>query len=495
MSEGSSGGRAWYQQVFDATSNAVLVYSTTGTLVDVNPAACAMLQRTRDELMTMSPRSFIHSDSHHVFREFVEAVAAGREFRGAGQGVAADGSVFDVEAHGLPIDVEGERFAFATLVDVSERNRLQAELSQRSRLEALGTLAGGVAHDFNNLLTVMQGLTSFARKERDAVRLRQYLDELADASERAAQLTSQLVAFSRKQRMVKRRIGLNDVVERLRPMLQRILPDDIVLSMDLSPGMPKLTADIVKLEQVMLNLCINARDAMPEGGELHVATSTRRAGLRYVELEVSDTGEGIDETTRDRIFEPFFTTKERGSGTGLGLATAYGIVQQHGGNIEVDSRRGRGTTFRVLLPIDAVAIEAAEPQRPPKRPMLAGIKVVVVDDDPAIRRVVARILATAGAEVDQAGPETAVDVVRRFEPDLLVTDVVMPQINGVQLCARVREFDPELRVLFMSGYTADVISQRGGAAPGIRLLPKPFTVDEFLVAARNALEETAAPPS
>lgn len=494
MTGQATGGRAWYQQVFDATSNAVMVYSMSGRLVDANPAACQLLQRSREELMTLTPGSFVHPDSRSVFNAFRQAIVQGREFRGSAQGVAADGSIFDVETHGLPIDVGGKRFAFSTLIDVTERNRLQAELAQRSRLEALGTLAGGVAHDFNNILTVMQGVTAFARKEQDPQRLRGFLDELADAAERAAQLTSQLVAFSRKQRMIKRRVSLNQVVQGLRPMLQRIMPDDVVLSMQLFDAMPELVADVVQLEQVLLNLCINARDAMPDGGELEIATSVKQKGLKYAVLEVRDTGMGIDDATRDRMFEPFFTTKPRGGGTGLGLATAYGVVRQHGGSIEVDSTQGEGTVFRVLLPIDIPAVETPPLDPPPKRPALEGARIVVVDDDPAIRRIVVRILETAGAVVEAAGPTRAVELVRSFSPTLLVTDVVMPRLNGLELYQRVRKTNPTLRVMFMSGYAADILSRRGVPFPGVRLLNKPFTVEDLLVATRRALDSEAAPP-
>lgn len=493
MTGQATGGRAWYQQVFDATSNAVMVYSMSGRLVDVNPAACQLLQRSREELMTLAPLSFVHPDSRGVFNAFRQAIVQGREFRGSAQGVAADGSIFDVETHGLPIDVDGERFSFSTLIDVTERNRLQADLAQRSRLEALGTLAGGVAHDFNNILTVMQGVTAFARKEKDPQRLRAYLDELADAAERAAQLTSQLVAFSRKQRLTKRRISLNQVVQGLRPMLQRIMPDDVVLSMQLSDGMPELVADVVQLEQVLLNLCINARDAMPDGGELEIATSTKQKGLKYAVLEVRDTGTGIDDATRDRMFEPFFTTKPRG-GTGLGLATAYGVVRQHGGSIEVDSTPGEGTVFRVLLPIDIPAVETPRLESPVSRPALEGARIVVVDDDPAIRRIVVRILETAGAVVEAAGPTRAIELVRSFSPTLLVTDVVMPRLNGLELYQRVRKIDPTLRVMFMSGYAADILSRRGVPFPGVRLLNKPFTVEDLLLATRRALDSDAVAP-
>jgi len=398
---------------------------------------------------------------------------------------------------------------------IAERERAERalqeseeQLRQAQKLEALGTLAGGVAHDFNNLLTVISSYAELAQTNADiGSRMRADLDQIREAARRAAALTAQLLAFSRKQVLQPKVIDLNDIVDRIQAMLRRIIGEHIDLRVVMAGDLPRIKADPGQLEQVIVNLAVNARDAMPQGGRLCIECESvaftepwisRYGSLqrgRWVMLSVTDSGIGMDDATRARIFEPFFTTKAPGKGTGLGLATVYGIVKQSGGQIIVYSEPGRGTSFKIYFPrVDDVA----DPQaREPSEPRAAGGSetILLVEDEDRVRALAERVLKERGYRLltAQNGAEGLEIGARERGPiHLLVTDVVMPVLGGRDLVRRMVPQRPQMRVLFISGYTDDAIAQQGTLDPGTNSLQKPFTPESLARRVREVLDGVAA---
>jgi two-component system, cell cycle sensor histidine kinase and response regulator CckA len=414
--------------------------------------------------------------------------------------VRADGQVRWIRDVGKTVcDDHGEPIAmYGIMIDITDgketelaRMEAEARLQQTQRMEAIGRLAGGIAHDFNNLLTVIltashvvgEGLPAADPSRVHAMAIR-------EAAERGAALTRQLLALSRHQPVAPAQVDLDAQVRRIGPMLQRLLGATIEIESSLHGGLPLIRIDPGQLDQVLLNLAINARDAMPSGGRLTFATEVEGVGDgASVVLVVSDNGIGMDEATRARAFEPFFTTKPADSGTGLGLATVYGIVVQNGGGIEVESAPGGGSRFRLRLPVSVEPDEVElAPRRPPARAG-GGARVLVVEDERSVRRLVVSILESSGHQVLAAasGAEALAIIEDAHEPlDLLVTDVVLPDLSGPQVAEQLRSHDPRARVLLMSGYPGDLLDGQGVdiAAP---LLQKPFTPAMLLEAVQRAL--------
>ncbi len=377
------------------------------------------------------------------------------------------------------------------ITDVTERAEVAARVSEAQKMQAVGQLAGGIAHDFNNLLTIVSGYARRLLARPELVDARDDLEQILTASDRAAQLTRQLLAFAQRGHGTPDRIDLLRLIRELEPMLRRLLAADIVLDFRPQHGLAPVMMDRARIEQVVMNLVINAADAMPAGGTLRILSGARRvdhseAELRgvsagaYVELSVSDTGTGMSPETAQRIFEPFFSTKGEG-GTGMGLATVYGVVDQAGGWVEVDTELGRGSAFTVVLPAaeDALAPRGAHP----------AATLLLVEDEPALRHLVATMLAEQGYQVLRAGDgedALAVAAAHRGPIDLLVTDVVMPRLSGPELADRLRASLPALEVLFMSGYNDSRFVSRGQPGGGDSLLVKPFTPEQ-LVARVSAL--------
>jgi len=403
-------------------------------------------------------------------------------------------------------DADGKLIQIRGIVmDITERRQLGEQLRQSQKMEAIGQLAGGVAHDFNNILTVIHGHASLLLVDQgispNATRSAQ---QIAQAAERAAGLTRQLLTFSRRQVMQPKRLDLNQLVSNMTMMLGRILGEDITLQLKYWTEPACIKADSSMIEQVLLNLVVNARDAMPKGGQLAIRITTSKADPNYRQyqpesraedficLTVSDTGCGIDPDTLRRIFEPFFTTKEVGKGTGLGLATVYGIVNQHQGWIEVDSEVGKGSTFRVYLPVAAESTPAENGQS--SAPVTRGghETILVVEDEFAVRELVCSVLEGQGYNILQA--ETGVKALdvwseHKNKIDLLLTDLVMPdRINGRELAEKVRAERPRLKVIFTSGYTADVVGKDFVSQQGLHYLQKPYDPQKLSAAVRNCLD-------
>ena len=399
---------------------------------------------------------------------------------------------------------EGTATLLGVSTEITERKRLEEQLLQSQKMEAVGQLAGGVAHDFNNILTAIVGYTDLLAAELGTnVQQLEDLEEIRKAARRAAALTRQLLAFSRKQVLEPRIIDVNGVVLNLDKMLRSLISENIELKTVLADDLAAARADPNQIEQVIMNLAINARDAMPEGGT--VTIETRNATLddayaaqhvsviagEYVMLAVTDTGCGMDEKTQSRIFEPFFTTKPAGRGTGLGLSTVYGIVKQTGGNIWLYSEPGKGTTFKIYLPAIAALPEDIGKVAPADALPRGGGTVLVVEDDEQLRRLTHRALASQGYTVLEADRgSTALDIARRHKGhiDLLLTDVIMPDTNGRKLAETIRAARPGLRVLYMSGYPDGAIASHGMLEPGVAYLAKPFTTDAVTRKVREVLE-------
>ncbi len=394
---------------------------------------------------------------------------------------------------------------------LQQRLALQEQLRHAQKMEAIGRLAGGVAHDFNNMLGVILGHAELAQKQVAAdPGLRRHLEQIQAAAERSAALTRQLLAFSRKQTIAPRPIDLDAEVRRTATLLRRVIGEHVELELSgaASPPWP-VCADPSQIDQVLVNLAVNARDAMPEGGRLTVETAnvslepaqvqqfTEAAAGDYVRLAVSDTGHGMDPATLERAFEPFFTTKPEGRGTGLGLSTVYGIAQQNGGFVHLESAPGRGTTVAVYLPRLASGEAVDAPSVEPAAASKGGETILLVEDEAALRELGQELLEDLGYAVLAAasGPEALALAAGTGRPiDLLLTDVVMPGMNGHELAERLREARPGLPVLYASGYTADAIAQHGVLAPGLDLIEKPFTAAALAARVRAALDRRAASP-
>lgn len=415
-----------------------------------------------------------------------------------------DGSVILVEVTSHALALHGRACRIAVGYDVTEQTRLEEQLRQAQKMEAVGRLAGGVAHDFNNILAVILGYSEALLRELEPGRgIRADIEQIHAAGKRAADLIRQLLAFSRQQVLDPKIVAVNEVLGNMSPMLRRLLGEDVELVLEADPSLGNVRVDPGSLEQVILNLVVNARDAMPNGGKLVIATGNvsldeayARTHLgtnpgRYVKLAVIDTGIGMDRQTQARLFEPFFTTKQVGKGTGLGLSTVFGIVRQCGGGIAVESEPGRGATFQVYLPhVDG----AAEVSRtaPPPAPQKGSETILLVEDNDPVRRVVRQILEEHGYQVLEA--RVASEALRLCADHagtihLMVTDVVMPEMSGPELAKRVAVARGGTRVLFMSGYADDSAMQHGIKDPATAYLQKPFTTEALTGKVRELLDQ------
>jgi two-component system, cell cycle sensor histidine kinase and response regulator CckA len=458
--------------------------------------------------------SYAHPDDHAMVRRHVqEALTQGKPFSIEHQILLPDGSKRVIHEQAEVVrDGEGRAVRIrGTIQDITDRRELEQQLQQSQKIEAIGLLAGGIAHDFNNLLTVILGQCELLlrRLAPDGPLIKEAF-EIQKAAEQAQRLTSQLLAFSRKQVLEPRVLDLNTEIQRMTDMLKRLIGEDIDLVLELEPQLGRVKADPGQLEQVILNLAINARDAMPHGGRLTVETANAKldeaSGMgqekiatgRYVTLSVDDTGVGMNSDTLARIFEPFFTTKPAGQGTGLGLATVYGIVKQSNGYIWAYSEPGLGATFRIYLPQLEEEWSAASAASLPETAYSATETVLLVEDDAAVRNVAREFLDLAGYQVLEAKDITdAIELCKthRSTIHLLITDVVMPQMSGPELARHLIDLRPKMKVLFVSGYPGSTIVQQGGLTEESHLLQKPYRFDTLTRKVREVLlTKNTGPP-
>jgi PAS domain S-box-containing protein len=492
---------------------------STGKILDANPAFLELLGHTSSELIGQHIFG-LYADNDQWF-DLADFLRSSEPFKGlAAEWKRKDATTTVVRISGRSVANGPEGVVFELFAeDVTERRALEQQLRQSQKMEAVGRLAGGIAHDFNNLLMVISGYSEFLLERLGAEpHLRGPAQEIASAAERASSLTRQLLAFSRKQMLAPRIVNLNDVATENSKMLTRMIGEDIDLVLVPSPNLWPVRADAGQIEQVIMNLAVNARDAMPSGGKLTVETSNVsfdedyarfHAPLRpgdYVMIAISDTGAGMDSDTQSHIFEPFFTTKGT-KGTGLGLSTVYGIIKQSGGYIWVYSEVGRGTTFKIYLPRVASTGETAA-QLAASGVLDSEVRnnnivepgsetILLVEDEANLRYLARQYLEKQGYKVIEAADgAVAMQIAVAHEKviHLLLTDVIMPGMNGRELAQRISEIRPNVKILYMSGYTENVIGHNGMLDAGIRLLQKPFNLRDLKSKVREVLDATPTPP-
>jgi two-component system, cell cycle sensor histidine kinase and response regulator CckA len=504
--------------VLDSALDAIVGMDENGTIVDWNPRAEIMFGWSLDEVEgrslaeTIIPpdqrvahcdglRGFLGIGESTLFNKRVEMTAWRR-----------DGTVFPVELSLVPLQEDATRRLYGFIADISERRaaeerlrRTEDQLRQAQKMEAVGLLAGSVAHDFNNLLTVITGYTDLVITSLPVdAPAQEDLQEIMNAAERASWLTRRLLAFSRRQILTPQVLDLNALVGNFEKMLRRLLGEDVVLKTKLAPTLAPIKADTGEIEQIVMNLAVNARDAMPDGGQLTIETAdflldesypksvVDMPKGRYVLLVVSDTGCGMDAETQTRIFEPFFTTKETGKGTGLGLSTVYGIVKQSNGFIWVYSEPGHGTTFKIYLPSVEAKVRVAKPKASPSQQKAGVETILLVEDDAALRTLTQRVLEGNRYTVLVAG---SLEEARRAAQvhkgtiHLLLTDVIMPGGSGPDVAAQLVARFPALKILYMSGYTGTAMAHQGILEAGSPLLQKPYSPDALLQKVREVLDE------
>jgi PAS domain S-box-containing protein len=494
--------------LLESASQAIVSIDRSGRIVLANGRAEEIFGYTREELLGArielllpeSKRATHSRDRDDYFaRPRTRPMGIGMDLSGRRK----DGSEVPVEVSLSYVEIDEGVFAIAFVSDISQRKHLEEQLLHAQKMEAVGRLAGGVAHDFNNMLTVISGYNRMILDELSTMDpLRGYAEEILKAADRAGALTNQLLAFSRRQIMQPRVINVNAVMIQTQKMLQRLIGEDIELVLNLGTNVGNIKADPGHVEQAIVNLAVNARDAMPLGGRLTIETADvvldetyarTHLGVKpgaFTMIAVSDTGHGMDAETRRHIFEPFFTTKEKGKGTGLGLATVYGMVKQTNGDIWVYSEPGQGTTFKLYFPqvseplSDGSSGDAALARRS------GGETILVVEDEKAVRDLTVRILQQLGYTILTAssGAEAlAISQSHAGPIDLLLTDVVMPNMSGRQLADKLQASRPDTKVLFLSGYTENTVVHHGVLDAGVEFLPKPFSRENLSRKLREVL--------
>ena len=509
-----------YRSLFESVNEAILVMAPgNGRIVDANHRASEWFGHSVEKLRTLTATDLNSNAPGYTEEESrarMNLTVKGQPQLFEWQSRASDGHLFWVEVNMLAALVGGEQRILISMRDIDERRRaavekqrLEERLRQSQKLESIGRLASGVAHDFNNLLTCVLGNVDLAMSMTTAAHpILENLEEIRHAARRAAELTGQLLAFSRKQPIAPIPLDLRDVLGGVDRMLRRLLGETVALVTDVAPDIGRIRADPGQLEQILVNLAVNARDAMPGGGRLTImarnaildgsfcaANPGARAG-QFAHIGISDTGTGMGEELRQHIFEPFFTTKAQGKGTGLGLAMVFGAMEQNQGFIILTSEPGQGSTFDLYFPILHGRVEATVAKTKTASLPTGSERVLLVEDDAAVRNLSERVLRQLGYQVVVC--ETGVEAIaaglgggRPF--DLLVTDLILPGIDGRTLANQLRGMQPRLRVLYCSGYMEDASAHRGVIDTGLAFLAKPFTVEELARKARDVLDEPAAP--
>jgi two-component system, cell cycle sensor histidine kinase and response regulator CckA len=500
---------ARYRGLFEGSPDATYVIGPDGRLLDANPVALGRYRYTKEEFTRLTIADLAAPGVQTQLPERLrQAYKTGSQFEW--KHVRKDGTEIDVEINTCPVTLDGEQYILAIARDITERKRAEEErerlseqLRQAQKMEAVGQLAGGVAHDFNNLLQVINGHAEMLLSElpkTDAARTS--AADIAEAGKRAATLVSQLLAFSRRQVLKLENLDLNSVVGGFLKMIERVIGEHVRINFVPGFRLGSVHADRGQIEQVIMNLCVNARDAMPEGGQLTIETQnvvidqeycalhSWASPGRYVLLSVTDTGHGMDAETRERIWEPFFTTKEIGHGTGLGLSTVYGIVRQHDGMIQVYSEPDKGTLFKVYFPMTEASATSLGSKI--EGPVPTGTEtVLLVEDDINVRNLCRRILEKGGYAVLTASDgEEAIGIcdARGRDIDLALLDVVLPKLGGKAVYERVKDQYPRMRFIFASGYSANAVHTGFVLHEGVQLIQKPFTPEQLLRQVREVLD-------
>ncbi|MFB3915106.1 MAG: PAS domain S-box protein [Terriglobales bacterium] len=493
--------------IVEFSADAIVGENLEGVITSWNKGAEKIYGYPANEVIGRDVRFLLPPDRSDEIMSNLEKVRHGISSTTETVRIRADGKPVNIMLTISPIrDKNGNVVGASTVAhDITEQKRLEEQLRQSQKMEAIGRLAGGVAHDFNNLLSVIVGYAYLMRFSVEKGHpLANAAEQVMNAAEKAGALTRQLLAFSRRQVLQPEVIDLNDVVYSMEKMLPRLIGEDIDLQTVRTPGLKSVKADPGQLEQVIMNLVVNARDAMPEGGKLTIETANIHfseeeaqhhdvAPGDYVMLAVSDTGYGMDEQTRAHMFEPFFTTKESGKGTGLGLATVYGIVNQSSGHIWVYSEPGAGTTFKIYLPAVSDTAERSGISQTPEFTMAGSETVLVVEDEDSLRALIVNVLDSKGYKVlSAASGAAALKIFKEShgEIDLLLTDVVMPGMRGQELAHQLLRHSPRLPVIYMSGYTDNALMHAGSLPEGTIFLQKPFTPDIVLRKVREVLDST-----
>jgi PAS domain S-box-containing protein len=492
-----------FRRAVDSTIFGLIIATPQAEILSVNRTISRMLGYEGDELVGRNVAEIAHPDDRRMVGDLARAFLAGEAEMTTFESryLKKDGGSIHARVSLAPLQDESGRvdIVVGQILDITETKKLEERVRETEKLEAVGQLASGVAHDFNNLLSVIQNYTYFVRDTlEEGDERRDDLQEVLAAGERGADLVRQLLTFSRRDRARLGAVEFDTTIEEISKLLRRTIRESIGIRLELAAGDAVIELDRTQLEQVVLNLALNAQDAMPQGGTLTIATAAVDVapdeavsnGIRpgdFVKIEVRDTGSGIPEPVRDRIFEPFFTTKERGSGTGLGLASVYGAVTRAGGAVSVDTEVGRGTSFQILWPRAQATLSTKGLERV-DAPGPQGASILVAEDEPEIRNIVKRILERSGYEVRLS--ESSLDALSILQQggarfDLLLTDAVMPGMSGQELAARAVELEPRIRCLFMSGYAEEMEAQH--ELDGAGFLQKPFTSDRLLEAVESTL--------
>jgi len=497
-----------FKTLFEVAPDAMYLNDLEGNFIDGNSAAETLMGISREEFIG---NNFL--DLGILAHDEVPKVLDLLEKNIQGQSTGPDQITLinkntkkvDVEIRTSPFQMNDRPLILGIARDVSERNRLHAQLNQAQKMESVGRLAGGVAHDFNNMLNIILGNTEMALEDTaQDDPLQDILGEIFSAARRSADITRQLLAFSRKQTIAPKVLDLNDTIESMLKMLGRLVGEDLDLAWRPGETIGQVRIDPSQIDQILANLCVNARDAIAGIGKITIETGSRVFDSAYCEthpgfetgefvlLAVSDDGSGMDQETLANMFEPFFSTKDVGQGTGLGLATVYGIVKQNGGFINVYSEPDQGTTFRIYLPQYRTETKSPEKKTPDKIGMDGNETILLVEDEPGILRMTRKMLEQNGYNVLAAGtPGQAMDLAHEHAGDvhLLMTDVVMPEMNGRDLARNMLSLYPDLKRLFMSGYTANVIAHHGVLDEGVQFIQKPFSKQDLAIKVRQALDE------
>jgi len=507
-----------YHTIFNASVDGLALCTPDGRIMEANPAFCRLHGYTREELLAAESFQFVHPDSHLRCWAFFEAASAGHSLKSEASAQRKDGTLFDTEVHGVPVNYGSEPHLLLIMRDISERKRaetertrLEAQLRQAQKMEAIGHLTGGVAHDFNNILTAVMGYVAMAQEHvaaRVDEKLDKYLDGALRSGRQARDLIQQMLTFSRGRRGEPRALQLPPPLKESVQLMRSALPSSIEFDTEIDTALPAVLLDPIQLEQVLMNLCINARDAMQGAGTLHIALrmTAHRDGVctscrqpvrgAYVELSVRDTGPGIAPQVVERMFEPFFTTKEVGKGSGMGLSTVHGIVHEYGGHIIVETASGRGASFRVLFkPMLRIEggnrVEEPEPASDAAEVRRLDGRALLVDDEPAVREFMGELLESWGLEVTVKRDGAEAEALFAEDPqrfDLVVTDQTMPKMTGIELAQRLLARRPGLPVVLYTGYT-ERLTEAQTHRSGIRaLVTKPLDIAAFFGLVHDILQ-------